>query len=195
MSGRSLFREDIQVRELSSLLTRDGTRAMEKYSGAVALVLLLAIVLVRVQLMRRQGIQAMHFGKIDKKDFLIPPFAVFYFYLVFAAAFDWPTVARQRLFESDLMSWAGALCCLAGLIFLLLALVSFGKSFRIGIDQDRPGKLVKTGVFAVTRNPLYVGFWLVLLGQFLLLPNPIPLIYLVAATWLFHVRCYAKRNS
>ena len=32
------------------------------------------------------GIQAMKFGEIDKKDFLIPPFAFFYFYIVFGAA-------------------------------------------------------------------------------------------------------------
>lgn len=159
---------------------------MEKYFGPAALVLLLAMVLVRVQLMRRQGIHAMHFGKIDKKDFLIPPFASFYFYLVFAGAFDWPTIVRRRFFESGLASWAGMLCCLAGLIFLFLALMSFGKSFRIGIDQDRPDVLVTTGVFALSCNPIYVAFWLVLLGEFLLFPNPIPLIYLVAATWLFH---------
>lgn len=159
---------------------------MEKYFGAVALALLLAMVLIRVRLMRRAGIQAMHFGRIDKNDFLIPPFALFYFYIVFAAAFDWPTVARHRFFESGLSSWAGVLCCLAGLILLFLSLVSFGRSFRIGIDQDRPGRLVTTGVFAVSRNPIYVAFWLVLLGQFILFSNLIPLLYLVAATWLFH---------
>jgi hypothetical protein len=54
-----------------------------------------------------KGIEAMHFGKIDKKDFLIPPFALFYFYLVFAAAFNWPTVASQRFFESGLVCWVG----------------------------------------------------------------------------------------
>lgn len=159
---------------------------MEKYFGSLTLALVLAMVLIRVRLMRREGVQAMHFGNIDKKDFLIPPFALFYFYIVFAAAFDWPTVARYRLFESGLASWAGVLCCLAGLILLFLSLVSFGKSFRIGIDLDRPDKLVTTGVFALSRNPIYVAFWLVLLGQFLLFSNLIPLIYLAAATWLFH---------
>jgi protein-S-isoprenylcysteine O-methyltransferase Ste14 len=159
---------------------------MEKYFGALTLVLLLAMVLIRARLMKRQGIQAMHFGKIDKKDFLIPPFALFYFYTVFAAAFDWPTVARHRFFESELTAWAGVLCCLAGLILLFLSLVSFGKSFRVGIDQDRPDKLVTTGVFAVSRNPIYVAFWFVLLGQFLLFSNLIPLVYLAVATGLFH---------
>ena len=159
---------------------------VEKYFGALTLALLLATVLIRVRLMKRRGIRAMHFGNIDKMDFLIPPFALFYFYIVFAAAFDWPTVARHRFFESGAAFWAGALCCLAGLILLFLSLVSLGKSFRIGIDQDRPDKLVTTGVFAVSRNPIYVAFWFVLLGQFLLFPNLIPLVYLAAATWLFH---------
>jgi protein-S-isoprenylcysteine O-methyltransferase Ste14 len=159
---------------------------MEKYFGALTLALLLTMVVIRVRLMKRKGIQAMHFGKIDKRDFLIPPFALSYFYIVFAAAFDWPTVTRHRLFESELNVWAGVLCCLTGLILLFLSLASFGKSFRVGIDQDHPDKLVTTGVFAVSRNPIYVAFWFVLLGQFLLFSNLIPLVYLAAATWLFH---------
>jgi protein-S-isoprenylcysteine O-methyltransferase Ste14 len=159
---------------------------MQKYFGAVTILVLLAMVLTRVLLMRRNGIKAMKFGSTDKKDFLIPPFAFFYFYLVFAAAFNFPTVSTQRFFQPGRVSWAGALLCLAGLILLLLSLISFGKSFRVGIDINHPDKLVTTGIFAVTRNPIYVAFWCVLLGQFILFPNWILLIYFVAGTWLLH---------
>ena len=113
----------------------------------------------------------MNFGKIDKTDFLIPPFALFYFYLVFAAAFNLPTLSTQTFFQSALSSWGGVLFCLAGLLLLLWSLVSFGRSFRIGIDTERPDQLVTTGVFAVSRNPIYVAFALILLGQFLIFPN------------------------
>jgi hypothetical protein len=68
---------------------------MERYVGALTIVLLLGMVLIRVRLMRGKGIQAMHFGNIDKKDFLIPPFALFYVYTVFAAAFDLPLAGRN----------------------------------------------------------------------------------------------------
>ena len=34
-----------------------------------------------------QGVTAFHFGKLDKTDFIIPAFAHFYIYIVFAAAF------------------------------------------------------------------------------------------------------------
>jgi protein-S-isoprenylcysteine O-methyltransferase Ste14 len=159
---------------------------MQKYLGALTIVLLIGMVWARVLLMRRQGIRAVHFGSIDKKDFLIPPFAFFYFYLVFAAAFNLPTVSRQELFHSGIVSWVGVLLCLAGLVLMFLSLVSFGKSFRVGIDADSPDKLVTTGVFAFSRNPIYVAFGFVLLGQFLVFSNWLLLVYLVGGIWLLH---------
>ena len=159
---------------------------MQRYLASLTIVLLIGIVLTRVLLMKRQGIGAMNFGKIDKTDFLIPPFALFYFYIVFAAAFNLPTVSNQEFFHSGIISWVGVLLCLAGLLLMLLSVVSFGSSFRVGIDTDHPDKLVTTGVFAISRNPIYVAFWIVLFGQFLVFPNWILLVYLGAATWLFH---------
>jgi protein-S-isoprenylcysteine O-methyltransferase Ste14 len=128
----------------------------------------------------------MHFGNLDKKDFLIPPFALFYFYIVFAAAFDFPSVSTQQFFHSKLISWVGVFFCLVGLSLLLWSLVSFGQSFRVGIDVDRPDKLITTGVFALSRNPIYVAFAVIMIGQFLIFPNWILLIYIGAGTWLFH---------
>jgi protein-S-isoprenylcysteine O-methyltransferase Ste14 len=159
---------------------------MQRYFGALTIVLVLGMVWVRVLSMRRHGIKAVKFGSIDKKDFLIPPFAIFYFYIVFAAAFSFPAFSRQEVVHSGMVSWVGVLLCVAGLVLLFLSLVSFGKSFRVGIDQDRPDKLVTTGIFAFSRNPIYVAFGFVLLGQFLLFSNWILLVYLIAAAWLFH---------
>jgi len=159
---------------------------MPRYFAAITILLLLAMVWARVWLMKSKGIKAVHFGEIDKKDFLIPPLALLYFYIVFAAAFDLPSVSKQEFFHSGAVSWLGVLLCLAGLTLLFLSLVSFGKSFRVGIDPDRPDRLVTTGVFAFSRNPIYVAFALVLLGQFLVFSNWILVVYLVAAIALFH---------
>ena len=159
---------------------------MPRYFGALTLILLLGMVITRVLLMRRKGIAAFQFGKIDKTDFLIPPFALFYFYLVFAAAFHLPTISTQEFFQSEMISWLGVLFCLAGLSLLLWSLISFGQSFRVGIDTEHPDKLITSGVFAFTRNPIYVAFAMVLFGQFLIFPNWILLVYLFAGVWLFH---------
>jgi protein-S-isoprenylcysteine O-methyltransferase Ste14 len=159
---------------------------MPGYLAALAILCVLGTVFTRVLLMRRAGTRAIHFGEIDKTDFLIPPVALFYFYTIFAAAFGWPLVSTQRFFHSEVVAWIGVGLCFGGFLVLVLSLVSFGDSFRVGIDVERPDRLVTTGIFAVSRNPIYVGFGLVLIGEFLVFPNWIPLVYLVAGMWLFH---------
>ena len=159
---------------------------MQSYFAVLTILLMLGMVLTRVSILRRRGIAAMHFGNIDKTDFLIPPFALFYFYLVFAHAFHWPAVSTQEFFHSEIISWIGVVFCLAGLLLLLWSLISFGQSFRVGIDTEHPDQLITTGVFAFSRNPIYVAFALILLGQFLIFPNWILVVYMIAGVWLFH---------
>jgi protein-S-isoprenylcysteine O-methyltransferase Ste14 len=139
-----------------------------------------------VVLLRRQGIAAMKFGEIDKTDFLIPPVMLFYFYLVFAHAFGWPSVATRQLLHSVPIAWAGVLACAAGLVLLLWSLVSFKQSFRVGIDTHKPDALITSGIFAVSRNPIYVAFAFVLAGEFLIFPNWILLLYLAGFVALVH---------
>ena len=64
--------------------------------------------------------------------------------------------------------------------------MSFGKSFRVGIDTQHPKKLVTDGIFTHSRNPIYVAFGFILIGQFLIFPNWILLIYVAAGFWLLH---------
>jgi hypothetical protein len=61
---------------------------MSRYFAPLTIVIMLGMVLIRALLMKKQGIEAINFGKLDKTDFLIPPFAFFYFYIVFAATFN-----------------------------------------------------------------------------------------------------------
>lgn len=159
---------------------------MPGYLGALAVVLLFGLVLSRVFLLKRQGITAMKFGEIDKTDFLIPPVMAFYFYLVFAHAFGWPSVARRQLLHSVPVAWLGVLACAAALLLLTWSLISFKQSFRIGIDADRPDALITSGIFAFSRNPIYVAFAFILLGEFLIFSNWILLAYFAGFLLLVH---------
>jgi protein-S-isoprenylcysteine O-methyltransferase Ste14 len=158
---------------------------MPQYFGALTVILMLGLVLTRARMLKRKGIEAIKFGKLDPKDFLIPPFAFFYFYLIFANAFAWPSPATV-VFYSAVGQWLGVLFCLLGLILLAWSLISFGRSFRVGIDTENPDKLITSGIFTHTRNPIYVAFAFILIGQFLILPNWILLVYMLAGFWLFN---------
>nr|WP_280167657.1 isoprenylcysteine carboxylmethyltransferase family protein [Priestia megaterium]MDH3183453.1 isoprenylcysteine carboxylmethyltransferase family protein [Priestia megaterium] len=82
-----------------------------------------------------------------------------------------------------------------GLVLFSLSIILFGKSFRVGIDEEKPGELITTGVFAISRNPIYTAFGFVLIGTFLILPNWILLLYVFAGVWLFNRQVQLEEKS
>jgi protein-S-isoprenylcysteine O-methyltransferase Ste14 len=68
----------------------------------------------------------------------------------------------------------GVALLIIGMVPFILAFVNFGTSWRIGIDRKTPGTLVTGGIFAVTRNPIFVAFILFFFG-----------IFLINGTWFF----------
>jgi protein-S-isoprenylcysteine O-methyltransferase Ste14 len=81
---------------------------------------------------------------------------------VFPAPFDY------LVLHSPLARGIGACLVLAGFVLFIWALASFGASWRVGIDKQSPGALVTTGVFALSRNPIFVFVDLYFIGTFLL---------------------------
>ncbi len=157
---------------------------MQGYFALAAFLLLIVCVVIRVRMLKKLGIDAFQFGKMDKKDYLIPPFVLLFLYLFIANIWDLPRFG-VLMFESQSIAWVGVASCFAGLLLFVWAIVSFGKSFRVGIDEGTPGKLVTTGAFGLSRNPIYVAFFLVLLGIFLVYPTGPFALYLFVASWLF----------
>lgn len=142
---------------------------MQKYFNALFLVLFIAMVLGRAAVMRRRGIKALLFGVSDKSDFLLFPVVAFFFYSVCAGAFGLPMPQPlvRPFVKNSAMSWSGTAVCAVSLVWFAFALKSFGDSFRVGIDENSPGKLVTTGMFAVSRNPVYVAFLSFFIGMLL----------------------------
>ena len=167
---------------------------MQGYFAIITIICLMAMVISRILILKRQGIKAMQFGEMDKKDFLIPPFALLFFYLIMAHAFHLPKLG-SILFESWLMSWIGVAICIAGLIIFLSSIISFGESFRVGLDEQHPGKLVTTGIFVYSRNPIYAAFGFILIGIFLIFPNWIFLIYIVLGFLVFNRQVLLEESS
>ena len=63
-----------------------------------------------------------------------------------------------------------------------------GRSWRIGIDTvDRP-PLVRAGIFALSRNPIFLGKRVNLAGLFLVAPNAATLAALIVGEALIQVQ-------
>ncbi|MFY7936789.1 MAG: methyltransferase family protein [Flavobacterium sp.] len=57
------------------------------------------------------------------------------------------------------------------LIFIAIAQHQMSISWRIGIDEKNKTPLVTKGVFAISRNPIFLGMITTVLGLFLIIPN------------------------
>lgn len=147
--------------------------ALQRYLSVCELALFFALVVGRVLMLRRRGVRAFVFGETSRSDYLLVPMFPLLAYTVLAGAFGlpMPRALIQPFWNSVLTGWAGLLLCAAALIGLYLTLRAFGDSFRVGIDEKKPDKLVTTGMFALSRNPVYVCFLLFFLGMLLLYPN------------------------
>jgi len=58
----------------------------------------------------------------------------------------------------------GVAVLVAALVLYGAALRAMGESWRFTIDREKPGKLVTGGVFAYSRNPIYVSLALFAVG-------------------------------
>lgn len=91
-------------------------------------------------------------------------------------------------------AWFGAALLAIGVALYALAGVAMGDSWRMGIDRqsheqppaDRPATLVTTGVFAWSRNPIYLGFDLILIGALLIHGRMILTLVCIALELLLH---------
>jgi len=82
-----------------------------------------------------------------------------------------PLVLVKQIFKNQIIQFAGAFIIFAGLFVFCLALISFKSSWRVGIDTVAPGDLITTGVFSISRNPIFLSMDLYFLGTFLIYGN------------------------
>lgn len=82
----------------------------------------------------------------------------------------------------------GQILLLAALIWVLTAQVHMQKSWRIGIDEEIKTELIQTGLFKLSRNPIFLGMRVMLLGLFLAMPNAITFTILIAGELLVQIQ-------
>lgn len=67
---------------------------------------------------------------------------------------------------------AGGLLICAGLVLIVASFIDFIKADGTPVPVASPPRLVVTGFYRYVRNPIYVGFLVVLTGEVLLFASP-----------------------
>jgi len=147
----------------------------------VSFLILILMIYGRVVFLKRKGVTISSAGRKAVKTSLF----IYLVFLVMMLLWLWeiskpvfqisfsvlPEIITQLLFHSDLIQITGVVIISISLIFMLITLLNFRNSLRFGLDKNNRGKLVTSGIFAISRNPFFLSLDLYFLGIAVLLPN------------------------
>ena len=68
------------------------------------------------------------------------------------------------------------------LILVWIAQSQMANSWRIGIDEKNRTQLVTSGMFSISRNPIFLGIMIANVGLFLVIPNAFTLLIVSLST-------------
>lgn len=90
--------------------------------------------------------------------------------------------------EISILKYAGFAFIHLALLWIIVAQVQMSSSWRVGIDHSAKTELKTNGLFSVSRNPVFLGMLITLVGVFLIFPNAITMLVFVSSTLLFQVQ-------
>jgi len=89
---------------------------------------------------------------------------------------------------SDNFKIGGMAICITSWLWTVIAQYQMGNSWRIGIDEANKTAFVTKGLFGLSRNPIFFGMLLTLIGFFLLLPNALSFLVLACGYLLMQIQ-------
>ena len=149
---------------------------------------LIIMVLIRSIILRRHGIKAFVFGATNKTDFFLIPAILFFFYGILSTFINlpFPNVLINLFWRNDIITVCAIVICSLSLVWFGVTLKIFGRSFRVGIDEKTNDKLITTGTFSISRNPIYLAFIVFFTGIFAAFPNIISSVFLALFAIVIH---------
>ncbi|MFI5218979.1 MAG: methyltransferase family protein [Bacteroidia bacterium] len=90
--------------------------------------------------------------------------------------------------QSEMMQETGLTVLAIVFVWILFAQNEMQSSWRIGIDFRHKTKLITTGLFRYSRNPIFLGLIVTMLSLFLVLPNAITLIVFIVSFVLINIQ-------
>lgn len=140
--------------------------------------LFFGVFVIRSIILQARGIQvfAISKGKSLKEKILESLFMPVFFgwaillgIIVFnSKGHNLPDWISGSLFNSVFTDVIAILLLTGSLILFVGAIISFGNSWRIGIDDKAPGTLIERGIFSISRNPIFLSIDLYFIGAALL---------------------------
>lgn len=84
--------------------------------------------------------------------------------------------------------WIGVVISAVGVAVFISAVVTMQDSWRAGVSKNEKTELVTSGIFGISRNPVFLGFDLVYAGILLMFFNFMLLAFSLFSAVMFHLQ-------
>lgn len=95
---------------------------------------------------------------------------------------------KINILEYDFFHYMGFVLMIVALVWVILAQLQMKNSWRIGIDSTTKTELVTHGLFRISRNPIFLGMTISLVGFFLVFPTVIAFSFLLMGNVLMQIQ-------
>lgn len=102
-------------------------------------------------------------------------------------------VPLNLFFVPEACAYVSACFLLAGIAFTFPAFLRLGEDSRFGLS-DHKSALKMTGIYRISRNPMYLGFYLATLASLISVPHPLNLACGVAGIVIHHLVVLAEER-
>lgn len=89
----------------------------------------------------------------------------------------------------------GIIISICGTICFITAMLTMGKSWRAGIATGESTIFVKHGIYRISRNPAFLGFYLFYIGILLVFPQLLHTTAVCITIILFHLQILEEEKS
>lgn len=96
--------------------------------------------------------------------------------------------------ENLTIGYIGIALSMLGLLFGFIAQLQMGDSWRLGLDENEKINLVAQGIYAYSRNPIYLGYLISLVGFFMMMPNAFSLCLLLVSYVAIGIKVRLEEN-
>ncbi|MDR3025580.1 isoprenylcysteine carboxylmethyltransferase family protein [Chryseobacterium sp.] len=116
-------------------------------------------------------------------------FALFMYILFLSfSSEDISSVYKISFLENNIIQYVGLIIMILALIWVIKAQIQMKNSWRIGIDNRTKTELITHGLFRFSRNPIFLGMTVSLVGFFLVIPTVIALTFLLIGSVLMQIQ-------
>jgi protein-S-isoprenylcysteine O-methyltransferase Ste14 len=156
------------------------------------LIMLLSLVYLGTFVARNVIVKAKTKQPIRASDPLLAASMIFVNLCIFMAIFSTASDTFYQLLgvisflRTSLVSYFGLLLFSIGIIIGWFFSAQLKESWRVGVHEKQETKLIQSGVYKYVRNPYFLSYFIMFMGQFLIRPSLFMAVLVAITVMIFH---------